>query len=317
MKKMVSLLLCLCMALSVVPALAYTAGTYTGEGTGNNTDVKIVVDVTFSEDAITDIQIVSHEETPVISDPAFEAIPAAVIAAQSLAVDTVSGATNSSKGILAAIEDAAVKAGADVDALKAAKEAAEAVEKAEAEETTDVLVIGAGVAGMSAAIAARESGLEVTVIDKMAAVGGTTNLAGGILVSVDSDLFKDNRLDSDNLEAVLAYWKAHMSYSGVDSGYPDWDRLEGVLAETGATVDWLVANGIEFSSEPYAASTTYPMALANGGGAGLASMLCASMTEKGVKLTWNAPSSTTEEVTDDVEGYDNDDNGGLDADVRP
>ena len=39
-------------------------------------------------------------------------------------------------------------------------------------------------------------------------------------------------------------------------------------------------------------------------------------TDKGVKLTWNAPSSTTEEVTDDVEGYDNDDNGGLDADVH-
>ncbi|MBR3020210.1 MAG: FAD-dependent oxidoreductase [Clostridia bacterium] len=284
MKKILSLILCLCMVLSAVPALAYTAGTYTGEGTGNNQDVKIVVDVTFSDNGITDIKIVSHEETPGISDPAFGAIPEAVIAAQSLAVDTVSGATNTSKGILAAIEDAAVKAGADVEALKAPVAAAPDVEKAETEQTTDILVIGAGVAGMSAALAARESGLNVTVIDKMAAVGGTTNLAGGILVCVDSDLFKDNRLESDSLEAILAYWKAHMAQSGVDSGYPDWDRLENVLAETGANVDWLVANGIEFGAEPYAASATYPMALANGGGAGLASMLCKSMTEKGVTL---------------------------------
>lgn len=284
MKKILSLVLCLCMALSAFPAFAYTAGSYTGEGAGNNPDVKIVVEVTFSDDAITDIQIVSHEETPGISDPAFAAIPEAVIAAQSLAVDTVSGATNTSKGLLAAIEDAAVKAGADVEALKAPAEKAAAVEKTETEQTTDILVIGAGVAGMSAALAARESGLEVTVIDKMAAVGGTTNLAGGILVSVGSELFKDNRLDSDSLEAVLAYWKAHMAKSGVDSGYPDWDRLENVLADTGANVDWLVANGIEFGAEPYAGSATYPMALANGGGAGLASMLCKSMTEKGVKL---------------------------------
>jgi hypothetical protein len=67
-----------------------------------------------------------------------------------------------------------------------------------------------------------------------------------------------------------------MSVSGVDSGYPDYDRLQGVLADTGATVDWLVANGIEFSAEPYAGSVTYPMALANGGGAGLINMLVAA-----------------------------------------
>ena len=284
MKKILSLLLCLCLALSVMPALAYTAGTYTGEGTGNNADVKIVVEVTFSEDAITDIRVVSHEETPGLSDPAFAGIPGAVIAAQSLAVDAVSGATNTSKGLLAAIEDAAVKAGADVEALKAPAAAEAAAEKAETEQTTDVLVIGAGVAGMSAALAAREGGAEVVVIDKMAAVGGTTNLAGGILVCVDSQLFKDNRLESDSLEAVLAYWKQHMARSGVDSGYPDWERLEGVLAETGATVDWLAANDIEFAAEPYAGSATYPMALANGGGAGLVTMLCNAMTARGVTL---------------------------------
>ena len=298
MKKIISLFLCLCMALSAASALAYTAGTYTGEGTGNNTEEKIVAEVTFSDDAITEIKIVSHAETPGISDPAFAMLPDSIVAAQSLAVDAVSGATNTSKGILAAVEDAAVQAGADVEALKApAAEAAGAAEKAETEQTTDILVIGAGVSGMSAALAARESGLDVTVIDKMAAVGGTTNLAGGILVCINSEWFKDNRLESDSLEAILAYWKAHMTQSGVDSGYPDWERLERVLADTGANVDWLVANGIEFGAEPYAASATYPMALANGGGAGLASMLCNSMTEKGVTLITECKG--TELITDE------------------
>ena len=286
------------MVFSAVSALAYTAGTYTGEGTGNNTEEKIVAEVTFSDDAITEIKIVSHAETPGISDPAFATLPDAIVAAQSLAVDAVSGATNTSKGILAAVEDAAVQAGADAEALKApAAESAEAAEKAETEQTTDILVIGAGVSGMSAALAARESGLNVTVIDKMPAVGGTTNLAGGILVCVNSELFKDNRLESDSLEAILDYWKVHMAQSGVDSGYPDWERLERVLADTGANVDWLVANGIEFGAEPYAGSATYPMALANGGGAGLASMLCNSMTEKGVTLMTECKG--TELITDE------------------
>lgn len=64
----------------------------------------------------------------------------------------------------------------------------------------------------------------------------------------------------------MAYWHKKMDASGVDSGYPDWERLESVVAETGKTVDWLVSSGVEFSAEPYAASSSYPMALANGCG---------------------------------------------------
>ena len=285
MKKIVSLMLALVMtACLALPALAQTAGTYTGEGQGNNPDVKIVVEVTFTEDAITDVKVVSHQETPTTSDPALEKIPAAIVAQQSLAVDAVAGATNTSNGILAAVEDAAVKAGADIAALKNAAKEEAAVEKSETEQTTDVLVVGGGIAGFTAALSAKENGAMVIVIDKMPVVGGTTNLAGGILVSVNSELFKDNRLPSDSMEAILAYWKDRQARSGVDSGYPDWERLENVLADTGKTVDWLVANNIQFGAEPYAASTAYPMALANGGGAGLIQMLLASATEKGIQV---------------------------------
>ena len=107
------------------------------------------------------------------------------------------------------------------------------------EQTTDVLVIGAGIAGLSSAMSAKENGADVVIIDKMSAPGGTTNLAGGILVCVDSELFADNRLESDSMEAIKAYWEERMAYSGVDSGYPDQERLDSVLADTGKTVDWI------------------------------------------------------------------------------
>ncbi len=317
MKRFLSVLLSLCLVLScmILPASAqsYTAGTYTGSGKGNNTEVPITVEVVFSDSEISSIQIVSHEETPTISDPAFATMPDAIVAAQSLAVDCVSGATNTSKGILAAVADAVAQAGGDVDALynKAANDAVPA-DKGLIEKNADVLVVGAGIAGYASALAAKEAGAQVILIDKMAAVGGTTNLAGGILVCINSDLFANNRLESDSLEAVLAYWKSHMSYSGVESGYPDWDRLTGVLADTGKTVDWLVANGIEFDAVPYAGSSTYPMALANGGGAGLIQMLKAKADEAGIELITEC--KATELITDQAgavvgvkaEGKDND-----------
>ena len=49
------------------------------------------------------------------------------------------------------------------------------------------------------------------------------------------------------MDSVIAYWDAHMSVSGMESGYPDKERLVDVLSDTGATVDWMVANGIEFT----------------------------------------------------------------------
>ncbi len=297
MKKLVSLFLALMMSFALtMPALAYTAGTYTGEGQGNNGPIK--VEVTFSEDQITGINVVEHGETPGICDPAMERIPAAILEQQSLAVDTVSGATNSSRGILAAIEAAAVQAGADVDALKAAPAEEAAVEKVVAEISTDVLVVGGGVAGFAAALSAKEQGADVIIIDKMAAVGGTTNLAGGLLISVNSEVYKDAKMEADSLEAVLEYWKGRQAASGIDSGYPDWERLENVLADTGKTVDWLISNDIEFGAEPYAGSPNYPVAAANGGGSGLIKMELASAEARGIKVITEC--KATELVLDDA-----------------
>jgi len=295
MKKLISLVLCLCMLMSMAVLPAY-AETYTGSGKGMGAN-PVVLEVAIEDGAITAITVVSHEETPGLSDPAFENVPAAIIEKQSLAVDTVSGATLTSNAILAAVEEAAAQAGLDVEALKAPAAAAEAA-KAETEQTADVVVVGAGIAGLSAALSAKENGADVIIIDKMAVPGGTTLLAGGILVSVDSELFEDAAMETDNLDSMLAYWKARQEKSGVESGYPDWDRLTGVLADTGKTVDWLVSNDVAFDPAPYAASSAYPMALANGGGAGLIAMLKDSVEARGVKVILEC--KATELVTDET-----------------
>ena len=296
MKRIVSLLLCLCMTVLLLPTLADT--TVAGVGAGKNGEGSIEVSVAVDEAGkITDVQVTKNGDDAGISDPAVNQLPGAIVAANSIAVDTVAGATLTSKGILAAVADALTNAGLDPANYQAAAEVV-AVEKAAQEQSTDVLIIGAGIAGYTAALSAKEAGADVILIDKMAAVGGTTNLAGGILVCIDSELFKDNRLESDSLDSVLAYWKAHMAVSGIESGYPDYDRLSSVLADTGKTVDWLVANNVAFDAAPYAASATYPMALANGGGAGLIQMLAKQAEAVGITLI--TESKGTELITDEA-----------------
>ena len=210
MKKLLTLALCvtLCMLCMTAASADYTAGTYTGVAAGNNGD--IAVEVTFSETEITAIEITSHSETAGISDPAIARIPEAILSSQSLGVDTISGCTMTSKGIIEAVAAAAAQAGADVDALRAVEvakaEAGETVEK-----TVDVVVVGAGGAGMAAAAAAAENGATVLVLEKTAAAGGNTLASGLAMNAADPEML--GTMDTLNgqvntLEAVLAYDEA-------------------------------------------------------------------------------------------------------------
>ena len=52
-------------------------------------------------------------------------------------------------------------------------------------QTYDVIVIGAGAAGCSAALAAAELGARVLVLEKQALVGGNTRVSGGFYAAVD------------------------------------------------------------------------------------------------------------------------------------
>lgn len=82
----------------------YKDGTYSGTASGYAPNLK--VDVTISSGKISNIEIVSHNESPGFYERAFETVPNEIIQSQSTDVDTVSGATYSSKGIINAVEDA-------------------------------------------------------------------------------------------------------------------------------------------------------------------------------------------------------------------
>lgn len=163
--------------------MSYTAGTYTATAQGMNGEV--TVSVTFDNSSIKKITIDKHQETVGISDAAIKQIPEQIIKMQSLAVDTVSGASVTSKAILSAVSSAVEQAGGDVDTLKMSKMQAKAGKTVQ--KTADVIVVGGGGAGLSAAIAACQNNAKVILIEKTALLGGNTIRAGGPYNAVDPE----------------------------------------------------------------------------------------------------------------------------------
>lgn len=94
---------------AAAPETELAANEYIGEAEGFGGPVK--VKVTMDGDKIAKIDVLSHSDTPGICDAAYNTIPQAIIDAQSTQVDVSAGATFSSKGIMAAVEDALSKVG--------------------------------------------------------------------------------------------------------------------------------------------------------------------------------------------------------------
>ena len=190
MKKKFRILSAVLMALLLFAAIgcskeqagSYKAGTYRAEKMGNGGMVPVTVE--FSDSKIKSITVGDNNETPGISDPALTKIPEQIVKGQTLNVDTVSGATNSSNAVLDAVADCVEQAGGDVDALKA-KDAVVAEAGKDIEAEADVIVIGAGGAGLAAALSASSTGSSVIVLEKGSSIGGNTIRSGGGYNAVD------------------------------------------------------------------------------------------------------------------------------------
>lgn len=166
-------------------ASAMTPGAYEATAQGRNADV--TVRVTVSADKIEKIEIVKHSETPGIGDLAVNELPAAMLSAQTAAADAVGGATMSSEAIKKAVAETLRKAGASDKFLTAPKAGADKAAAADFKTSADVIVVGAGGAGMVAAATAVDNGATVIVLEKMAMLGGNTARSEGNMSAMDPE----------------------------------------------------------------------------------------------------------------------------------
>jgi len=238
MKKILSLFLALAMLLCALPVMAETS--YTGTGKGFAADISVTV-VLNDDGSIKSVVVDSCSDTPGVCDLALKEVPAAMVELNSINVDTVAGATFTSKGILEAVKNALENGGVDTTALMEKKEVV--VEKAADENLEcDVVVIGAGGAGLAAAITAEQNGAKVIVVEKMPKVGGNTILAGGAVNAVeDRSEFAIKQNDS-------VYWHYTQTLSGGD--YQGDPELVMTLVENAYDgIQWTKSLGMEWLGE--------------------------------------------------------------------
>lgn len=194
MKKIVAAVLLLCMLASVACAQETTA---TAKGFGGD----VTVTVTVTDGKIESVAAQGDSETVGVGSNALDQLPGKIVEAQSVAIDGVSGATVTSTALLAAAKEALLAAGLSEEAITAAPQTA-VVSTDTLEYTADVVVIGAGGAGMSAALEAINHGASVIVLEKMGAIGGNTLVAGSALNAAQPAKQATQKMPEDNIATV-------------------------------------------------------------------------------------------------------------------
>ena len=170
----------------------------TGVGQGRNGPVE--VEITATADRIYGIRVLNHQESDGIGTEAARLLPGKIYESQSLLVDSISGATISSDAIKEAIANALTSGGFDPEVFMVEVAAAAPVERTPVTLDCDVVVVGAGGAGLTASVLATQQGQKVILLEKMPFVGGNSLRAEGGMNAAGTNLEKELGLDDSTVE---------------------------------------------------------------------------------------------------------------------
>ena len=259
----------------------FIPGTYTETGTGFGGE--ITVTTTVSENKIEDVQITGDHETENIGTFAVQMLGERILAAQSPNVDALTGATVTSNAILGAFKKTLTAAGADMSAFAPAEDKGKALKKYE-DLTTDIVIIGAGGAGMTAAINATQAGKDVILVEMMPYAGGNTTKATGGMNAAETHYQKEQGIE-DSVEQFVE--------DTMRGGHDINDRdLVTIMAENSAAgIDWLDSIGAPLPKISFSGGATNQRIHApedgSGVGAYLVTALLKKMDELGIKVMYN------------------------------
>lgn len=281
MKRLVAGFLAVLMVLVgcvAAGAEGMTPGTYTAEAEGFHGTIKL--EVTVDAEAITGIEVVEHSETAGIGEAALPVLVESVLEHQTTGVDSVAGATVTSEAFKAALTDALTQAGGDMDKMS------QPVEADELEAVTmeaDVVVVGAGAAGLSAGLKAAQDGKNVIILEKMGVIGGASAMAGSGTMATGSTWQKEDGYE-DSPEQLVE--------DMMENGHNKNDRatVELFANTIGEAFDWLVdENG---AAVPYQRSGEPTRSYSGvGRGAGVCQSLCDKFLAEGGTLLLNTPAT--------------------------
>lgn len=233
-KSFTALLAASLMLAGCASSAGSTANASSKTFTGSSTGMQGPVTVTLSVDGgkITNVELTEISETPSVASVAMERIPQQIVEHQTTTLDTVTGATFASNAIMRAASEAAKAAGLDMDKLEANAYHAEAGE--DEVWDTDLLVVGAGGAGFSAATTAAQEGAEVIMIEKSSVAGGNTLMQGGAFNANDDDAQAETILTEAQKTTLDGYLALKASDKKLHfDAFPEWKE---VLADLQADI---------------------------------------------------------------------------------
>ena len=256
---------------------AGVSGDFTGTAKGFGGDVSVTL--TLTDGAITGCTAEGKDETEGVGSQAIAKMPGEIAESGSIAVDGVSGATLTSTAIKEAAAAALTAAGLNPDDYKTAVE-----NNATAEDSTvdaDVVVVGAGGAGMTAAITAAAEGKSVVIVESQPMVGGNSVRATGGMnagktvyqdenefgesagvektLKTAAEKYADNETITALAKTVSEQWAAYQAnptgyFDSVElmeldtmiggKGINDPELVETLCANSADAIDWLDEHGI-------------------------------------------------------------------------
>ena len=256
---------------------AGVSGDFTGTAKGFGGDVSVTL--TLTDGAITGCTAEGKDETQGVGSEAIAKMPGEIAESGSIAVDGVSGATVTSTAIKEAAAAALTAAGLNPDDYKTAVE-----NNATAEDSTvdaDVVVVGAGGAGMTAAITAAGEGKSVVILESQSMVGGNSVRATGGMnagktvyqdenefgesagveksLKTAAEKYADNETITALAKTVSEQWAAYQAnptgyFDSVElmeldtmiggKGINDPELVETLCANSADAIDWLDEHGI-------------------------------------------------------------------------
>ena len=210
-------------------------GTY--EETVDGRNGKVTVSTTISSGKITNVEVKDNKETPEIAGTAITELPKKIVEKNSPNVDGVTGATITSDAIKEAVKNAIKTAGGDPDSF--GSDSAQASESKTEKLTADVVVIGAGGAGITAALTAQQNGAKVILLEKSANIGGVSVIAGGPMGINSKEQKEAGVAGTFTTQEILAYWQSYNCW--MDDG----QLFYNIANRSGETIDWLEENGMD------------------------------------------------------------------------
>ncbi|MBR5560129.1 MAG: flavocytochrome c [Clostridia bacterium] len=210
MKKLASIILSMLMIVSMIAGVS--AETFTGEDAGIGA---VVVTLTVEDGKITAATVDTSKETVGIGAHLGEEFAQKIVDVQGMDIDNVSGATVTTNAVKAAAKKAMIAAGLMADDAVAATD-----------ETCDIVVIGAGGAGMAAALQAADLGVEkVIVLEKTGSTGGNTSRATGGMNAAKTVAQDENAWKDATTAAV------EKTIAGAKESYPELNELTAKVEE--------------------------------------------------------------------------------------